>query len=583
MESIRHVLDGLAFVWRASRRSYLSLLVISALAGLAAAAIPLAAVRLIDGLTRGLAPQGVALPLALLAVAIAVERVLGVLREGHLALLAFDVRAAAERVIVDTASRVEVEAFEHAKFYDCLERASRAASLRPTQIADSLLNTVTALAGGIGTALAVISLEPRMFGVALISFLPVWWIVQRRSAVRLRFIAEATPTEREAAYFTSVLTDRDGAKELRLFRAVPFFDGKRMAALARRQREIRREVGEVRRVDLIGLLLAGIANCLTWGILIVLSMRGLGDPASLIAFIFAFQRLKGFLTTLSWGLAEATEAATLLNDMRLLREWEPEEAAPAGPLPPLREITLRQVRYTYPHSARPALSEVSATFRRGEFVAVVGANGSGKSTLIKILTGLLRAENGELLWNGAPADRASIHRRAGAVFQDSCQFALSVRENVTLGRDGHDLAGLLARLDMTQTVDALADGPDTMLGRQFEGGTDLSGGQWQRLMIARGLFDDRAEMIILDEASSALDPVAEYELVRTVKRLCRDKLVVVVSHRLSSIAEADRVIVLDEGRVVQEGTVRALLDGEGVFADMFNVQARTLGLSRTPR
>ncbi|MEU6413914.1 ABC transporter ATP-binding protein [Microbispora sp. NPDC046933] len=588
----RHLVTGLRFILRASRRSYSVLLSMSAVAGACAAVVPLATAAVIGTLmTAGSVARvevaSLLFPLASGVLAVGVERVIQVWRSSYLDYLAFDVRLAAERMIVDTTTGVGLEAFDRSDFYDHLDRATRAASLRPTQMAQSLLNTVTALAGGIGTAVAVISLDPLLFGVALISFVPTWWLAQRRGAVRMRFIQEATPTERAAAYLMSVLTDRSSAKEIRTFRVAGFFDGKRLEALSRRRSELVREARELRRVELVALVFSGVAGWAAWAVVLLMALRGIGDIASIIAFVFAFQRLKGFLMSLSWGLAEAAEASTLLNDIHLLRTLARDryrDASTAEELPELRVVSLTGASYAYPDSDRPALRGVSAHFHRGEFVAIVGENGSGKSTLVKILCGLLPLREGRLRWNEIGVNgglEGALRRRTGVVFQDSARFALSVRENVTLGREEADARAedLLARVGMSDAVTALGNGADTMLGRQFDGGTDLSGGQWQRLMIARGLFDSRADLLVLDEASSALDPVAEFELVKSVKELCSDKLVIVVSHRLSSIVEADRVLVIEDGRIVQEGQVKRLLEEEGRFAEMFNVQARALGLA----
>ena len=549
-------------MWGASRRYSALLVGMAVVSGAVAAILPLAGIRLIDAISPKIITREAMIPLVLIALASVVEHGLELWRRGLLQLLGFDIRFAAEELIVQTTTSVELEAFEEADFYDGIERASRAAMLQPIQLAGAVLSVVTAAAGGLGTAVAVISLEPRLFLPALVPFLPIWWIAQRRATIQMRWVQEATPTERLASYFTSVLTERDSAKEIRIFEAARYFDRLRQRALHQRSGEIRREIAEIRRAEITGNLGFALANLLTWGVVIALVARGVGATTQVLVFIYAFQRLKGFLVSLSWGVAQAAEAAELMTDIDGLDRWQRVADTPAESLAPLSCLSVSSVGFCYP------------------LVAIVGPNGSGKSTSVKLLSGLLTPQAGQLAWNGSPVSGTSLRSRTSVVFQDSSQFAVSMAENVSLGREGPDPVQSIEEVGLGYLVKQFPNGVQTVLSRQFEGGMDLSGGQWQRLMIARGIYDDACEILVMDEASAALDPVAENDLVQQVKRLCRNKVVVVVSHRLSSIMAADRILVMIDGSIVEEGTASELLNSEGHFAEMFNLQARALGVVR---
>lgn len=225
---------------------------------------------------------------------------------------------------------------------------------------------------------------------------------------------------------------------------------------------------------------------------------------------------------------------------------------------------------------------VSLTLRRGELIALVGGNGSGKTTLAKLLSNLYQPQQGRIAWDGtdiADVDPDQLRDSVGVLFQDFGRYLLSVAENIGVGRVG-DLtdqvmitaAGRRAGVD--EFVRELPDGYDTQLGRMFTGGTDLSGGQWQSLALAR-VFFRAAPLVILDEPTAAMDPVAEQNLYRGIRELYVGRTVLLISHRLTSTRHADRIYVLDQGRLAEEGTHQQLMDHDGVYARLYRIQDET--------
>jgi ATP-binding cassette subfamily B protein len=216
----------------------------------------------------------------------------------------------------------------------------------------------------------------------------------------------------------------------------------------------------------------------------------------------------------------------------------------------------------------------------------VGENGSGKTTLAKLICGLYRPSTGQVLWNGVDAaevDRAELHERVAVIFQDFNQYMLSARDNIALGQHQHyheeervRSAARIAGAD--ELVDRLPNGYDTMLGPVFEGGHELSIGQWQRLALARAFFRD-APLLILDEPTSALDPRAEYELFSRVRELVRGRSMLLISHRFSSVRVADRICVMDQGRIVESGSHQDLIEQAGIYAELLRLQAAGAGAS----
>jgi ATP-binding cassette subfamily B protein len=244
------------------------------------------------------------------------------------------------------------------------------------------------------------------------------------------------------------------------------------------------------------------------------------------------------------------------------------------------EAVVEDVTFRYPGTERLALRGASVRLRRGEVVALVGENGSGKTTLAKLLCGLYRPTSGRILWNGvdtAELPLSELRRGVAIVFQDFARYELSAADNIALGR--HERATdrpaveAAARLaGAHDIVAALPDGYETRLSRAFTAGTDLSIGQWQRLALARAFFRD-AGFLVFDEPTSALDPRAEQELFETVQQLATGRTVLLISHRFSTVRSADRIYVLDEGRVIEEGNHAGLMSRRGRYAELYTLQA----------
>ena len=246
---------------------------------------------------------------------------------------------------------------------------------------------------------------------------------------------------------------------------------------------------------------------------------------------------------------------------------------------------IRDVSFTYPGSHIPALESVSFSINPGEKVALVGRNGAGKSTLVKLLLRLYNPDAGEILLNGVPLsalDVKDLRKRVAVVFQDYARFFLTVRQNISLGdlsRDPTDewIRAVSEKSGVGDFTGQLPAGYDTLLGKQFDGGFDLSGGQWQRIAIARALARE-ASLIVLDEPSSALDAMAESELFRNFSELTRDKSALFITHRLGSVRMADKIVTLKGGTVVEVGSHDQLVNGNGEYATLFNAQAENYTL-----
>ena len=289
------------------------------------------------------------------------------------------------------------------------------------------------------------------------------------------------------------------------------------------------------------------------------------------------------LTQAGYSAGSLSEAGLYLEDYESFLESLPaaRAARPAGPAPRgFGVLDVDRVSFTYPSGSEPALREVSLRMEAGEVVALVGENGSGKTTLAKLLAGLYRPSSGTILWDGtnaATADPDELRKSVALIFQDFEQYHLPARDNIGLGRpeaiDDLDAIRTAAKQSGAHPIiEALPDGYDTILGPEFVGGTDLSSGQWQRIALARAFFRD-APFVILDEPTAALDPRAEHDLFERIRSLLSGRTVLLISHRFSSVRSADRIYVLDGGRVVEGGTHAELMADAGLYRELFTLQA----------
>jgi ATP-binding cassette, subfamily B, bacterial len=303
------------------------------------------------------------------------------------------------------------------------------------------------------------------------------------------------------------------------------------------------------------------------------------------AAVFGLYQLGGRLRGLYMSATSLYEATLFIRDYSTFLEDEPErwrrDGADRGAPRGFQRLTAEDVSFTYPESDRPAVDGVSIEVGAGEVIALVGENGSGKTTLAKMLAGLYRPEKGRILWDDIDlqnVDADQLRDSIAVIFQDFERYLLPARENVGLGRSEliEDLEAIRAaseRADADRFLVDLPEGYETMLGREFAGGYDLSIGQWQRVALARAFFRD-APFVILDEPTAALDARAESQLFDRMRELLEGRSVVLISHRFSSVRNADRIYVMHDGRVVEHGPHDELMAAEGLYAELFTLQAR---------
>jgi ATP-binding cassette subfamily B protein len=579
--------DSLRLVWSAGRNIFLLTAALQLVAAVGVAVqlfVGKAVLSAVLGAGGELQFGELAVPLAaLVAITVALDLAQAIQSEQSRVLGELVGRKAIDRVL-DVSTRIDLLAFESPEFYDRLQRARAQGQFRALQTVNGLLGMVGAAVASVGLVAALSTLQPLLLPFVLVGYVPLWIVASLNTRDLYHFSRGMTPSDRQRSYLQNVLMGRNSAKEVRAFNLASFLRQRYDRLYDERIAELRGLARRRTARSLLGSLASSAVTVGTIGMLSWLYVSGRMSLAAAGAAIFGLYQLANRLNALHFSATSLYEATLFVRDYSSFLTLEPEvEAAEGKRRAPegFDTLSVEDVSFTYPESERAAVDGVSLEIRKGEIVALVGENGSGKTTLAKMLAGLYRPEKGRILWDDvdlAEVDADELRRSVAVIFQDFERYLLPARENVGLGRKERieDLEAIVeaaGRADANEFLAGLPEGYETMLGREFSGGFDLSIGQWQRVALARAFFRD-APFVILDEPTASLDARAESNLFDRMRELLHGRSVVLISHRFSSVRSADRIYVLHEGRVVEEGSHAELMERDGLYAELFTLQAR---------
>src|SRR4051812_1599163 len=584
----KNLMQGMALAWAASPRSLVRYTVL----GMVSAAMPPIAVYLGAALVNRIADARLhALPfrsmvpiLVGLWFAAAVQRAIGAYMGYGRNLFVRRVQLEAERRLLEKASKVDLGHFDNSDWHDRLARAKRDVSWRPGDLTWSVLglsgNIVTiVLMAGLLASLHYI-LVVLAIGAAVASL-----AIERRVTVRMyEFFYKETPEEREREYLGDLLVQPRTTKEIRAYVLADYLLGRhgRISEDLFRQRE--QMYRAATRVSVLTGLVSGTTLALAYVFVAIRGAAGALDPGSVVLVIGAFASVAGTLGQISSTFVAVDQHTTFLDDYFSFLSIAPLVPSPATRVAEpgwhIHDIEFDRVTFAYPGGHAPAVEDLTLHIRRGELVALVGENGAGKSTLVKLLLRFYDADQGEVRVGGInlrDLDPEELRSRIGVLFQDYASYELTVRENVVLGRPGgvpddERVRQALRNARSEWLLQRMPHGLDARVGRLFEGGHDLSGGEWQRLALARIMYRD-ADIWILDEPTSSLDPEAEAAIFAELKENLRGRIGLVISHRFSTVRIADRIAVIAGGRVTEIGSHEDLLRAGGRYAQLFELQA----------
>ncbi|MER7937312.1 MULTISPECIES: ABC transporter ATP-binding protein [unclassified Streptomyces] len=494
------------------------------------------------------------------------------------------VERVATEMYLERAAAVELAAIEDHAFHKLLDTAQYGASSARRMIMYGT-RVVNAMISLIAAAGVLTVLHPALLPLLITMTIPSAWGALTNARRRYESFHTWVQHARAGQLISSLLTEPEAAPEIRVHGVGPFLLRHFRAMSETAEAEQARLARLAARTGLIAAAWTGLATVATYATLGGLLLSGAMALSVAGTAVIAIRTGSASLNTLVLEVNTLHEEALFVGDLERLYVEAAERAIPTGgdtlPDDP-REIRFEKVTFTYPGDAtRPALDDVSLTLPLGRIVALVGENGSGKTTLVKLLAGLYQPDRGRILWDGVDAARADRHRlaeRIAMVAQDFKRWPFTAKVNVAVGRSSaplteERLTRSVSEAGAEEVVEDLPRGLDTLLARNFSGGHELSGGQWQRLGIARAAYR-RGHILIVDEPTAALDARAELEVFEKIRALAGGgQTVVLITHRLASVRHADLVHVLDQGRVVESGTPDELLASGGVYAELYALQA----------
>lgn len=486
--------------------------------------------------------------------------------------------------IMRKALSLDLQFFENPEFYDKLQNARREADHRALAIVNGGFMLVQNILTLLSFVVILFSFSPLLAVLLFGATIPSFIVQSRYSQLYFRLLTWRAPEFRLMAYLEQLLTVDSTIKEVKLFNLGEPLLERYNATFWKFYNE---DVRLARRRSLIGMfwgLLATATTYLAYAWVVFRAVQGAITIGDITLYVMLIRSSQGTFQGMLDNLTRLYESGLFMDNLFGFLGLSAQMARSENPQPlprPIRQgIEFRDVSFRYPDRENWALRHVDLHIRPGEKLALVGANGAGKTTLIKLLTRLYDPTEGQILLDGVDLreyDPAELRERIGVIFQDFVRYQLSVRENIGFGQiqaltDEPRILSASERGGADSVVAELPDGYDTVLGRWFEHGHELSGGQWQKIALGRAFMRD-GDVLVLDEPTSALDAEREYEIFQRFRELTAGKIAVLISHRFSTVRMADRIAVIEDGHIAELGSHEELLELGGTYAHLFELQA----------
>jgi ATP-binding cassette subfamily B protein/ATP-binding cassette subfamily C protein len=590
---IQQAVRAMGLVWRTSRGLSIGLVLATLVAGLLPALAAWIGQRIVDAVVAamqlhaasGEAPlwpvlRFVLLEAGVLALLAAAQRLLSVQQ----ALLRVQLGQTVNLLILEKAQTLSLMQFEDSEFYDKLVRVRREASTRPLALVTKSLGLMQNLISLVTFAVLLVHFSPWALLILVLGALPVFFAEAHFSGDAFRLFTRRAPETRQQNYIETLLSHEGYIKEVKLFGFAPLL-------LKRYQDTFERLYAEDRRLTLrrdgwgfvLGLL-GTAAFYLAYAWVVVDAVHGRISLGQMTMYLVLFKQGQSAVSSSLSAISGLYEDGLYLAD--LYAYLGQPVATQTGHLTrgvlPGDGLRFENVSFSYPGSSRPALEHIDLHLAPGRSVALVGENGSGKTTLIKLLTRLYRPDSGRILLDGSDLqdwDEEALRARVGVIFQDFIRYQFLVGENLGVGDINafHDEARwreAAAQGMAAPFIEQLDRGYSTQLGRWFAGGQELSGGQWQKIALSRAYMRRHADILILDEPTAALDAGAEAAVFEHFREYAKGRMTLLISHRFSSVRNAEHIVVLEHGRVLERGDHASLVAAAGRYAALFDLQAQ---------
>ena len=584
-----HGRRALDLVWTTSRTLTFTLAILTLVAGVLPAAIAYVGQLIVDGVLAAMSSTSpetrrvlwlVALEAIIVIFVAASQRGISASQSLLRALLGQRVNV----MILEKALTLQLAHFEDSEFYDKLTQARREASSRPLSLVNRTFGLVQNAISLTSYAVLLFAFSPWAVLILIGAGLPSFFAEAKFSGDAFRLFRWRSPDTRMQMYLETVIAREDGVKEVKLFQLGP--------RLLQRYRDIFNKLFvEDRRLtlrrDSWGFLLGLLSTAAFYGAyawVVVTTINGEITLGAMTMYLVLFRQGQSAVAAILSAISGMYEDNLYLSNLyEYLGQPVPGRHGDATSGPdPARGLEFENVSFTYPGSNREALTNVSLQIRPGQSLALVGENGSGKTTLIKLLTRLYEPTEGNIMLDGLDLqnwDVEALRQRIGVIFQDFGRYQFSVGENIGAGDvryiDDSERWAKAAETGMASPfIEEMPEGYQTQLGRWFKGGRELSGGQWQKIALSRAFMRSDADILVLDEPTAAMDAPSEAAIFDHFRSESHNKMTILISHRFSTVRAADRIIVIHDGEIVEQGSHESLLALNGQYASLFKLQAR---------
>ena len=577
-------------VWLASPLLTAGLALLNLLRGITPAITVTISQLVIDGVLHGIRTHSINpiwLPVGLQLLVGVVDRLLMTLSNIDQQLLQERVSNNIQLQILEKANTLDLSFFENPEFYDRLRHAADESTYKPVSMISDTFGLGRTFITLLSMLFLLFQLSWWLAIVALLIPIPSFIASSRYGWMGFQRMRRQSPERRQMQYFTRIMTIDDYNKEIKLFNLGNFFIERTKLLMAKFYDENKKILIPRYMVGFFWSAVTVAANSAIYLYIALQAVFGHITLGQLTKFTQATVQAGSSFQSLLDGFASTYENNLFVSTLFEFLEYTPQILPPEHPVsidPPAEvkglDIEFRNVCFTYPGKSESALKNVSFTIKAGEAIALVGRNGAGKTTLVKLLTRLYDPDEGEILVGGRNIkeyDLEELREQVGVIFQDYVRYNMKANENIGMGRvaeiENQALVTSAARKSGADSViEKLDDGYESMLGRWFDNGVQLSGGEWQKVALARAFIRD-ARILILDEPTSALDPQAEYDVFNHFRQLTEGKTAIFISHRFSTVRLADRIFVIEQGILRESGSHRELMDLNGRYAELFNLQA----------
>lgn len=591
-DALRNTPQAFKLVWQAGRKNALISFGLTPIAALMPAAQAWVGKLIIDNILKvinaGVEPQvGLqrVLPYVLLELGLVVlSSLVGQFRSLSDRVLQYKLTNHVNSLIMEKAISLDLQFFEDPQFYDNLQNARRQSDSSAISIVNAILQIIQQVITLASVLVLLVRFSPLLAIVVFVAAIPSFLSQSQYAEMAFRAVTRRAKEARLLNYLEQLLTGNDTFKEVKMFGL-----GK---PLLERYRQLfinffNEDIAIARKKSLAGLgwgLLSSLAYYGSYVWVILRTIAGAATLGDMTMFLSIFRQSQQSITSLLGNFNNLYESNLYLDNLLDYLKITPVLVNPKdglmAPSPIEQGIRFQNVSFKYPGSDVFVLKNINLFIPPGESIALVGLNGAGKTTLVKLLTRLYDPTEGEILLDGHDLreyDLASLHQRFGVIFQDFVRYQFSVRENIGFGQvdeleNLEKVKDAAERGGADQVIEGMANGYETILGRRWEKGLELSGGQWQKIALARA-FMRNAEALILDEPTSALDAEAEYEIFKRFRELMSGRIAVLISHRFSTVRMADRIVVLSDGRIVELGSHVELMARGGPYSRLFELQA----------